>query len=109
MTSHSTQITAQVPFASFVSLTHRSDSTIGSSTLSDNPALSEDEISDLERYLDATKSNLFFARKVMLVEGPAELFLIPAMIKAVHGIDLERIGISIVAIHGVHFGMRVTG
>jgi putative ATP-dependent endonuclease of the OLD family len=103
MTSHSTQITAQVPFASFISLTHRNDSTIGSSTLSDNSVLSADEISDLERYLDATKSNLLFARKVMLVEGPAELFLIPAMIKAVHGLDLERVGISMIAIHGVHF------
>jgi putative ATP-dependent endonuclease of the OLD family len=34
----------------------------------------------------------------MLVEGPAELFLIPAL-----GIDLEREGISVVSIYGVHF------
>ena len=39
----------------------------------------------------------------MLVEGPTELFLIPAMIEAVHQINLERVGISVIAIYGVHF------
>jgi len=40
----------------------------------------------------------------MLVEGPAELLLIPRMVKQILGIDLEREGISVVAIHGTHFG-----
>jgi len=61
------------------------------------------EIRDLERYLDATRSNLLFARKVMLVEGPAELFLIPPLLKKVRSIDLEREGISVIPIYGVHF------
>ena len=61
------------------------------------------KILDLRRYLDATRSNLLFARKVMLVEGPAELFLIPALLKQVMGIDLEREGISVIPIYGVHF------
>jgi putative ATP-dependent endonuclease of the OLD family len=39
----------------------------------------------------------------MLVEGPAELFLIPALLKQVMGIDLEREGISVIPIYGVHF------
>ena len=39
----------------------------------------------------------------MLVEGPAELFLIPPLLKKVKGIDLDREGISIIAIYGVHF------
>lgn len=103
LTSHSTQITSQAPFSSLVSLTRKVDDTIGSSTLAKNDQLSADEISDLERYLDATKSNLLFARKVMLVEGAAELFLIPALVREIMEVDLERSGISIVAIHGVHF------
>jgi len=45
-----------------------------------------------------------FARRVMLVEGAAELLLLPALIKKVLRIDLEREGISVVAIHGIHFG-----
>jgi putative ATP-dependent endonuclease of OLD family len=71
--------------------------------ISSNTALTDGEVNDLERYLDATKSNLLFARKVMLVEGPAELFLIPALVKASLGIDLEREGISVVSIYGIHF------
>ena len=40
----------------------------------------------------------------MLVEGPAELLLVPALAKHVLGVDLEREGISVIAIHGTHFG-----
>jgi putative ATP-dependent endonuclease of the OLD family len=103
LTSHSTNITSQAKFATLVSLTRREDATISSRKLADNDELSADDISDLERYLDATKSNLLFARKVMLVEGPAELFLIPALVEAVHHINLERSGISVISIYGVHF------
>lgn len=39
----------------------------------------------------------------MLVEGPAELFLIPALLKETHDIDLDRLGISVIPIYGVHF------
>jgi len=96
-------VTSLAPFKTFVSLTKREDSSISSCNLSNNDALDEGGIADLERYLDATKSNLLFARKVMLVEGPAEAFLIPAMAKAVLGQHLERLGISVIAIYGVHF------
>ena len=104
MTTHSTHVTAKAPLASFVLLTNRGAAAPSASVLSRNPALSPADIEDLERYLDATKSNLLFARKVMLVEGPAELFLIPPLVQKVMGRDLEREGISVVAIHGVHFG-----
>jgi putative ATP-dependent endonuclease of OLD family len=39
----------------------------------------------------------------MLVEGPAELFLIPPLVKKVMGVDLDGAGVSIVPIYGVHF------
>ena len=103
LTTHSTQLTSQAPLPTLVSLTRRTNASIASGNLSDNATLSAEEVADLERYLDATKSNLLFARKVMLVEGPAELFLIPAIVRAVHGTNLEREGISVVAIYGVHF------
>lgn len=105
LTTHSPQVTSQAPFKTFVSLTRRDDSKVAAAALAKNDALSKDDIADLERYLDATKSNLLFARRVMLVEGPAEIFLIPAMVEAVKGISLERSGISVIAIYGVHFGV----
>jgi putative ATP-dependent endonuclease of OLD family len=102
LTTHSTHVTAKAPLASFIMLTSRG-TTPFASVLAGIPELAAGDVDDLERYLDATKSNLLFARKVMLVEGPAELFLIPPLVKAVLGKDLEREGISLVAIHGVHF------
>src|SRR5262249_28073110 len=71
--------------------------------LAANLDLSKEDVADLERYLDATKSSLLSARKVMLVEGAAEVLLIPPLVKEVMGVDLERDGISVIAIHGVHF------
>jgi len=103
VTTHSTQITSKAPLSSLVLLTNTGASSPFASTAADNSALTKDDVADLERYLDATKANLLFARRVMLVEGPAELFLIPALVKSAMDIDLEREGISVIAIHGIHF------
>lgn len=102
-TTHSPQIAAKAPLSSLVTLTSRRSSWPLAAVLTASQKLSQTDLQDLERYLDATKSNLLFARRVMLVEGAAELLLIPPLVKKVLGIDLEREGISIVAIHGVHF------
>lgn len=51
----------------------------------------------LEKFLDTTKSNLFFAKGIILVEGWAEEILIPSIAKAI-GINLTQKGISIVNI-----------
>jgi len=103
LTTHSTHITANAGLASYVVLTQRGVPAIASSVPTRDAKLEPAEVRDLERYLDATRSNLLFARKVMLVEGPAELFLIPPLLKQVKGIDLEREGISVIPIYGVHF------
>ncbi len=102
MTTHSTQVTSKAPLSSFVTLTSRPNGAPLARVPSES-GLSPSQIEDLERYLDATKSNLLFAKKVMLVEGAAELLLIPPLVKAVLDIDLDRNGISVVAIHGTHF------
>lgn len=49
----------------------------------------------LERFLDATKANLFFAKGVLIVEGDAENILIPTIAKLI-GKDLSEYGVSIV-------------
>lgn len=102
-TTHSTQISSKAPLSSYITLTTRSNASTYVAAPTGTGSLSKQEIADLERYLDATKSNLLFARNVMLVEGAAELILIPALVRKVLKIDLEREGISLVAIHGTHF------
>ena len=45
-------------------------------------------VADLERYLDVTRGEVLFARGVLLVEGEAERFLLPALAKA-EGVDFD--------------------
>ena len=103
-TTHSTQVTSKAPLSAFVMLTHQPGAPPVAATPLAAQGLTAADRQDLERYLDATKSNLLFARRVMLVEGAAELLLVPPLVKKVLDIDLEREGISLVAIHGVYFG-----
>jgi putative ATP-dependent endonuclease of OLD family len=49
----------------------------------------------LERFLDVTRANLFFAKGVLLVEGPSENILLPALASLI-GCSLSRYGVSIV-------------
>ncbi len=57
----------------------------------------------LQRFLDATKANLFFARGVLIVEGDAENVLLPT-IAELAGMDLSKYGVSIVNVGGI--GLR---
>jgi putative ATP-dependent endonuclease of OLD family len=65
--------------------------------------LSNPDISRIERYLDAVRSTLLFAKGVTLVEGDAEQILIPALVRTVLGVSLDEIGISLVNIGSTGF------
>ncbi|WP_299111413.1 AAA family ATPase [uncultured Winogradskyella sp.] len=51
----------------------------------------------LEKFLDTTKANLFFAKGIIMVEGWAEEILLPSLAKSI-GIDLTVKGVSVVNI-----------
>lgn len=68
----------------------------------DYTELKEDSYVFLEKFLDVTKSNLFFAKGVILVEGWAEEILIPSLAKAI-GFDLTTKGVSVVNIGNLGF------
>jgi putative ATP-dependent endonuclease of the OLD family len=57
----------------------------------------------LRRFLDVTKSNLFFARGLLIVEGDAENILLPTLARLI-GRDLTENGVSIVNVGGI--GLR---
>ena len=65
--------------------------------------LKADKIIKLERYLDANRTNLLFAKGVILVEGDAEHILIPEIIKKVLGVSLDELGISLINIGSTGF------
>ena len=56
----------------------------------------------LERFLDATKANLFFARGVIIVEGDAENLLLPTIAEIIDR-PLHRYGVSIVNVGSTAF------
>ena len=56
----------------------------------------------LEKFLDTTKANLFFAKGVIFVEGWSEEILLPSLARLI-GIDLTAEGISIVNIGNIGF------
>ncbi len=70
-------------------------------------ALTDPEWADIGRYLDATRAELVFARSVLLVEGFGEEVLVPAMARTM-SLDLDKLGISVCAIHGTHFSSYVS-
>lgn len=65
--------------------------------------LSDPQSGFVQRYLDAIRSNLLFARSVILVEGDAEEILIPVLFKKVTGLSLDEMGISLVNIRSTGF------
>jgi len=68
--------------------------------------LEKKDYSYLKRFLDVTKSNLFFAKGVIIVEGWAEEILLPAIAKKMN-FDLTKHEVSIVNVGStayLHFG-----
>jgi putative ATP-dependent endonuclease of OLD family len=65
--------------------------------------LNPENIEEIQRYLDAVRSNLLFAKGVILVEGDAEEILIPLMVKKVFGISLDELGISLINVRSTGF------
>jgi putative ATP-dependent endonuclease of OLD family len=56
----------------------------------------------LERYLDVTRAELFFARRVIFVEGAAELMLVSVLAEKA-GHKLREHGISLISVEGLNF------
>lgn len=65
--------------------------------------LDDDKCSRIERYLDAVRSTLLFAKGVILVEGDAELILIPALVRKVLGVSLDELGVSLICMSSAVF------
>ena len=57
----------------------------------------------LERYLDAVRSALLFAKGVLLVEGETEQIMIPAMMRAVFGLSPDEMGFSVISMDCAFF------
>jgi putative ATP-dependent endonuclease of the OLD family len=60
------------------------------------------KLEKLERYLDVTRAELFFARRVIFVEGAAELMLF-SLLASKANVDLREHAISVISVEGLNF------
>lgn len=102
LTTHSPHIASVTPIRSIVLLRHdaAANATVAVSTAT--APLSERDEADLQRYIDVSRGEIFFARGVILVEGDAERFLVPAFADALD-IPLDMLGITVCSVGGTNF------
>lgn len=104
ISSHSPTITAKSDLKSVVVLQNQ-DNKVSALSL-DKSGLSEDNRKYLHKFLDVTKSQLFFSNGVILVEGISESLLLPIFSKIMGEdgkYDIESAGVELVNINGVAF------
>lgn len=104
LTTHSPHVASVAPARSLVVL--RSDESKTTAFAAATADLDDAEWDDIERYLDATRAELVFARGVLFVEGYAEQVLVPRLAKSLK-INLDKRGVTVCAIHGTHFAPYV--
>ncbi|PEG33218.1 ATP-dependent endonuclease [Mycolicibacterium agri] len=100
LTTHSPHIAAVTPVKSFVVLRATADGSVGASTA--DLTLAPQQAEDLERYIDVSRAEILFAAAVILVEGLAELYVLPSLAKAA-GFDLDGHGVIVASAHGTDF------
>tara|TARA_R110000751_G_scaffold101602_2_gene195796 strand:- start:12202 stop:14337 length:2136 start_codon:yes stop_codon:yes gene_type:complete len=98
--THSTQI-SEVSNVENVNILGRNGSRCES--FRPSAGLDEPEVRSIQRYLDAVRSNLLFAKSVILVEGDAEEILVPVLVKEVLGVSLDELGVSLINIRSTGF------
>jgi putative ATP-dependent endonuclease of the OLD family len=100
LTTHSPQVVSVTPIDSLVFLRRAGGATVAKTV--HGSGLDADDKTDIERYLDAIRSDFLFARGVILVEGSGELYLVPAFAKGM-GHNLDELGITVCSVQGTQF------
>lgn len=99
VTTHSPNLASKIPLSNMVLL----ESQLAFPLQQGQTMLETGDYRFLQRFLDVTKANLFFAHGVCIVEGDAEAILIPTLAKLI-GRDFTLHGVSIVNVGGT--GLR---
>lgn len=99
MTTHSPNITSKVDIEKIILCKNNNVYSLKSS----DTKLEKGDYKFLSRFLDVTKANLFFAKKLIFVEGDAENIIVPTIAKIVLGDSLESKGISVINVGSTAF------
>lgn len=104
VTTHSTHITAAVGLDSIICMESNGDQIAArypGLVFSEKPDDNESK-NYIERYLDATKSNMLFSKGVIFVEGLAEQLLVPQLAEY-EDLSLDKNHVAIVGVGGSTF------
>jgi putative ATP-dependent endonuclease of OLD family len=100
VTTHSAQIASVTNLESIVLLKRERDETTALRAVS--PVMTPQQRQDLERYLDVNRADILFSRGVILVEGPAEQYVVPAVASDCE-FSLDHFGVTVCSVDGTDF------
>jgi hypothetical protein len=101
-TTHASEFVNRVPLDQIITVQRRDTGTeVSSAAVHPNlRGLARDEVTKVQRYLREDRSDMLFARAVLLVEGQAELFALPGFAHTLD-LDLDAGGVSVVFVNGI--------
>lgn len=102
LTTHSPHIVSVAPLRTLVVLRRAADGESTEAVSTARVQLTDDDVADLERYLDVTRGEIVFSRGVLLVEGDAEKFLVPKLAE-LNRFNLDELGITVCSVAGTNF------
>lgn len=98
ITTHSITLASKIKLENLIYLKNN----LAYSLAPENTKLRAGDYKYLERFLDATKANLFFAKGIIFVEGDAENLIMPVIAKIIN-LPLEKYGVSVVNVGSLAF------
>ncbi|MEX1014153.1 MAG: AAA family ATPase [Candidatus Paceibacterota bacterium] len=103
LTTHSPNLASKINLKNLIICTEDKDRSPNIFPMGANyTKLDKKDYKFLEKFLDVTKSNLFFTKGVVLVEGWSEEIILPILAEKL-GIDIVKKGISIINVGGIAF------
>lgn len=103
VSTHSPNIASVAPLDSLVVL-HAVKNESKLASLAETTGFTPDQKADLERYLDVTRAEIVFGRGVILVEGDAEKFVVPAAASLLPTpVALDEFGVTVCSVAGTDF------
>ncbi len=103
VSTHSPNIASVAPIDSLVVL-RKTGNTSTIKSFADATGFTQQQRADLAHYLDVTRAEILFGRGIILVEGDAEEFIVPAAARALSvPVELDNYGISVCSVAGTDF------
>lgn len=100
VTSHSPTLTSKADLKSLILIQNNGENIVAHNLI--DSFQNEEDQKFLKKFLDVTKSQLLFSKKIIFVEGISEALLVPIFAK-ICDFDLDENGVEIVNVQGLSF------